>query len=97
MKLTERELWLMRQAFNDGVCDDNFDVWLYEGAADGVTVADVLAKNSPPDTAIADAVAAEREACAAVCESCLDGDSVPSEWDEAALWCARTIRARTKQ
>jgi len=76
----------MRQAFNDGVCDENFDAWLNDGAADGVTVADVLAWNAPPETvveeflrrtgryvtndasrdaAIAAAVAAEREACAA--------------------------------
>ena len=68
MKLTDRELWLMRQAFNDGVCDDNFDAWLNEGAADGVTVADVIAKNAPEDSAIAAAVADEREACALVCE-----------------------------
>ena len=79
----------MRQAFNDGVCDENFDAWLNDGAADGVTVADVLAWNAPPETvveeflrrtgryvtndasrdaAIAAAVAAEREACAAEIE-----------------------------
>ena len=52
MKLTERELWLMRQAFNDGVCDENFDAWLNDGAADGVTVADVLAVNAPPETVV---------------------------------------------
>ena len=63
MKLTDRELWLMRQAFNDGVCDENFDSWLSDGAADGITVADVLAKNAPTDESIAAAVAAERSRC----------------------------------
>ena len=42
----------MRQAFNDGVCDENFDAWLNDGAADGVTVADVLAWNAPPETVV---------------------------------------------
>ena len=115
MKLTERELWLMRQAFNDGVCDENFDAWLNDGAADGVTVADVLAVNAPPETvveeflrrtgqyvtndasreaAIAAAVAAEREACAAVCEN---GNFLHDAAPTAIFGkeCARAIRARS--
>lgn len=66
MKLTNRELWLMRQAFNDGVCDENFDTWLNEGTADGVTVADVLAKDAPPHIIISE----DHEVCAAICPNC---------------------------
>ena len=36
----------------------------------------------------------EREACASVCENQTEGFAATSTWDEAALSCARAIRAR---
>ena len=39
-------------------------------------------------------LAAEREACAKVCESQTEGFADASIWDEAALSCAAAIRAR---
>lgn len=36
----------------------------------------------------------EREACASMCESQTEGFAATSTWDEAALACARSIRAR---
>jgi len=47
-------------------------------------------------TAIAEAVAVEREACAAACEGNTEGFAATSTWDESALSCARIIRARGK-
>jgi hypothetical protein len=50
-----------------------------------------LRKASRIDKLIADAVAAEREACAKVCE---DIDTEYEGEDVLATWCAAAIRAR---
>ena len=50
-----------------------------------------LRKASRIDKLIADAVAAEREACAKVCE---DIDTEYEGEDVLATWCANAIRAR---
>ncbi len=58
--LTERERWLMLQAYDEGIEDGcrigygcvgrGIDVWLKESASYGVTVDTVLAKDAPPPT-----------------------------------------------
>lgn len=47
--LSERELWLMRQAFEAGKCGyEEMQNWLDEDAADAVTTRMVLEKDAPP-------------------------------------------------
>ena len=53
-----------------------------------------LRKASRIDKLIADAVAAEREACAKACE---DIDTEYEGQDVLATWCAAAIRARGQQ
>lgn len=46
--LTEREKWLMREAFEKAMIYVDFDIWLEDLAADGgITVEMVLAKDAP--------------------------------------------------
>jgi hypothetical protein len=65
MKLTKRELWLMRNAFSAGEQRRgkfSFDGWLADDFR-GQSEDKFLAEDAPRDDAIAAAVSAEREAC----------------------------------
>ncbi len=66
---------------------DNMSCW---------TGDDVAQLTADRDAAIASAVAAEREACAAVCIAQADRLEGPSDACGIALVCAGLIRARTK-
>ncbi len=101
MKLTDRELWLMREAFyGSRFTSLQFDRFLAERLPDGATSTDAIADAAPADTAVAAAVEAEREACASQIDVRASELYGLSDGCSLAAECMRTeskrIRARGK-
>jgi hypothetical protein len=70
-ELTSREKWLMTQAFRaaDFPKWQSLSAWLnWKTQLGGRKVAEILLNDAPPDTRLAAAVGAEREACAKICD-----------------------------